>query len=166
VSNIFEDKQKIRQFSRNDCLNKNQDTSRKLSIYYEAKRKLSQNSLDRSCRQCLLNFKSLHFSRNFKLILVAFSISLPIFDPGMSFSVNYIDKNNILISLNTSQYCVQESRCTQSLSSLMTIRPLCMITEPPVYCCLQLDWAILMIRLMNLRNKKEKLYFLATKYMY
>jgi hypothetical protein len=54
-----------------------------------------------------LNFKSLHSSRNFKLFLVAFSISLPIFDPGMSFSVNYIDKNNRLISLNMS-HCVQD----------------------------------------------------------
>jgi hypothetical protein len=54
-----------------------------------------------------LNFKSLHFSQNSKFFLVAFSISLPIFDPGMSFSVNYIDKNNRLISLNTS-HCVQD----------------------------------------------------------
>jgi hypothetical protein len=94
-----------------------------------------------------LNFKSLHFSRNFKLFLVAFSISLPIFDPDMSFSVNYIDKNNRLISLNTSHWHCRLcrglcTRCTQSLSSLMTIRPLWMINQftEPVYCCLQLDW--------------------------
>jgi hypothetical protein len=104
-----------------------------------------------------LNFKSLHSSRNLKLFLVAFSISLPIFDPGMSFSVNYIDKNNIRV-------IVYKMYCTQSLSSLMYLFAWSLSLCIAVYS-LQLIGAILMIRLINLRNKNEKLYFLATKYM-
>jgi hypothetical protein len=73
----------------------------------------------------------------------------------MSFSVNYIDKNNIRV-------IVYKMYCTQSLSSLMYLFAWSLSLCIAVY---SLIGAILMIRLMNLRNKKEKLYFLATKYM-
>ena len=56
----------------------------------------------------------------------------------MSFSVNYIHKNDLSVLVRDYE-SILCTRCTQSLSSLVTIRPLCTITEP-VYCCLQLDW--------------------------
>ncbi len=47
-----------------------------------------------------LNFKSLHFNQNFGLFLVAFSISVLIFDLVMSFSVNYRDNHCVQNVIN------------------------------------------------------------------
>ena len=49
-----------------------------------------------------LNFKSLHFNQNFGLFLVAFSIAVLIFDPVMSFSVNYSDNHCVQNVINLS----------------------------------------------------------------
>ena len=83
-----------------------------------------------------LNFKSLHLNQIFGSFLVAFSISLLICDPVMSFSVNYIDTNT-----TSTLYRSQQPLCTKYNSSefLFTCVPLRMSTES-VSCCLKLDW--------------------------